>query len=58
VAKCDRQRVLTSWASYCGDRAPEEYEIEFASVRHLTPRQFVEKLSKELRVCGVVAGEL
>ncbi|CAC08334.1 putative protein [Arabidopsis thaliana] len=55
VAKCDRQRVLTSWASYCGDRAPEEYEIEFASVRHLTPRQFVEKLSKELRVCGVVA---
>ncbi|CAH8270469.1 unnamed protein product [Arabidopsis lyrata] len=57
VAKCDRKRVLTSWASYCGDRAPEEHEIEFASVRHLTPQQFVEKLSKELRVCGVVAGE-
>ncbi|VVB13702.1 unnamed protein product [Arabis nemorensis] len=57
VAKCDRKRVLTSWASYCGNRAPIEYEIEFASVRHLTPRQFVEKLSKELRVRGVVAGE-
>ncbi|XP_024011979.1 FAD synthetase 2, chloroplastic isoform X2 [Eutrema salsugineum] len=57
VAKCDRKRVLTSWASYCGNRAPVEYEIEFASVRHLTPQQFVEKLSKELRVSGVVAGE-
>uniref|UniRef100_A0A1J3CRD8 FAD synthase n=1 Tax=Noccaea caerulescens TaxID=107243 RepID=A0A1J3CRD8_NOCCA len=57
VAKCDRKRVLTSWASHCGNRAPAEYEIEFSSVRHLTPRQFVEKLSKELRVCGVVAGE-
>ncbi|XP_019084455.1 PREDICTED: FAD synthetase 2, chloroplastic-like [Camelina sativa] len=57
VAKCDRKRVLNSWASYCGNKAPEEHEIEFASVRHLTPRQFVEKLSKELRVCGVVAGE-
>ncbi|CAF1696750.1 unnamed protein product [Brassica oleracea] len=57
VAKCDRKRVLTSWDSYCGNKAPVEYEIEFASVRHLTPRQFVEKLSKELRVCGVVAGE-
>ncbi|KAF8118688.1 hypothetical protein N665_0002s0004 [Sinapis alba] len=57
VAKCDRKRVLTSWDSYCGNKAPVEYEIEFASVRHLTPREFVEKLSKELRVCGVVAGE-
>ncbi|CAA7027010.1 unnamed protein product [Microthlaspi erraticum] len=57
VAKCDRERVLTSWASHCGNRAPAEYEIEFSSVRHLTPRQFVEKLSKELGVCGVVAGE-
>ncbi|KAL0709238.1 hypothetical protein Bca4012_016216 [Brassica carinata] len=57
VAKCDRKRVLTSWDSYCGNKAPVEYEIEFASVRHLTPRQFVEKLSKELRVSGVVAGE-
>ncbi|CAN8298737.1 unnamed protein product [Cochlearia groenlandica] len=57
VAKCDRKRVLTSWDSYCGSKAPLEYEIEFSSVRHLTPRQFVEKLSKELRVCGVVAGE-
>ncbi|KAL1191246.1 FAD synthetase 2 [Cardamine amara subsp. amara] len=57
VAKCDRKRVLTSWASYCGNIAPVEYEIEFSSVRQLTPRQFVEKLSKELKVCGVVAGE-
>ncbi|KAJ0235331.1 FAD synthetase 2 [Hirschfeldia incana] len=57
VAKCDRKRVLTSWDSYCGNKAPVEYEIEFASVRHLTPREFVEKLSKELKVCGVVAGE-
>jgi hypothetical protein len=37
--------------------APAEFQIEFSSVRHLTPRQFVEKLSKELGVHGVVAGK-
>ncbi|KAL5761347.1 hypothetical protein ACOSP7_017611 [Xanthoceras sorbifolium] len=57
VAKCDRKRVLSSWAPYCGNMTPAEFQIEFSSVRHLTPRQFVEKLSKELRVCGVVAGK-
>ncbi|WCJ38994.1 Nucleotidylyl transferase superfamily protein [Euphorbia peplus] len=57
VAKCDRSRVLASWASYCGNVAPSEFHIEFSSVRHLNPQQFVEKLSNELRVCGVVAGE-
>ncbi|TQD99838.1 hypothetical protein C1H46_014576 [Malus baccata] len=57
VAKCDRKRVLSSWASYCGDMAPAEFEIEFSSVRRLTPRQFVEKLLKELGVRGIVAGE-
>ncbi|EOA21930.1 hypothetical protein CARUB_v10002426mg [Capsella rubella] len=57
LAKCDRKRVLSSWASYCGNIAPVEFEIEFASVRHLNPQQFVEKLSRELGVCGVVAGE-
>ncbi|KAJ9190613.1 hypothetical protein P3X46_001796 [Hevea brasiliensis] len=57
VAKCDRSRVLTSWAPYCDNVAPSEFDIDFSSVRHLNPRQFVEKLSKELRVCGVVAGE-
>lgn len=35
---------------------PTEVQIEFSSVRHLTPRLFVEKLSKELGVRGVVAG--
>ncbi|KAF7123475.1 hypothetical protein RHSIM_Rhsim12G0193800 [Rhododendron simsii] len=57
VAKCDRKRVLSSWAPYCGDITPVEYELEFSKVRHLTPRQFVEMLSKKLGVCGVVAGE-
>lgn len=57
VAKCDRKRVLSSWAPYCGNIIPTEYEIEFSTVRQLTPRQFVEKLSKELGVRGVVAGE-
>ncbi|XP_062163634.1 FAD synthetase 2, chloroplastic-like [Alnus glutinosa] len=57
VAKCDRKRVLSSWAPYCSDMAPAEFQIEFSSVRHLTPRQFVEKLSIELGVGGVVAGE-
>ncbi|XP_061949190.1 FAD synthetase 2, chloroplastic-like isoform X4 [Populus nigra] len=57
VAKCDRSRVLSSWAPYCGNLVPEEVQIEFSCVRHLTPRQFVEKLSKELGVIGVVAGE-
>ncbi|GMG98916.1 hypothetical protein Nepgr_000756 [Nepenthes gracilis] len=57
VAKCDRRRVLSSWTPYCGNITPTEVLLEFSSVRHLTPRQFVEKLSKELGVCGVVAGE-
>ncbi|CAO2826043.1 unnamed protein product [Amaranthus hypochondriacus] len=57
VAKCDRQRVLSSWAPFCGNVPPKEFLIDFASVRHLSPRQFVEKLSKELGVLGVVAGE-
>ncbi|XP_077213595.1 FAD synthetase 1, chloroplastic-like [Tasmannia lanceolata] len=57
VAKCDRKRVLSSWASYCGNVVPLEFHVEFSSVRHLTPRQFVERLSNELRVNGVVAGE-
>ncbi|KAM0943703.1 putative FAD synthase [Dioscorea sansibarensis] len=57
VAKCDRKHVLSSWAPYCGNVIPLEYEVDFSKVRHLTPRQFVERLSKELRVSGVVAGE-
>ncbi|XP_044487746.1 FAD synthetase 2, chloroplastic isoform X2 [Mangifera indica] len=57
VAKCDRKRVLSSWATYCGGVAPVEFQIEFSSVRHLSPRQFVEKLSKDYGVHGVVAGE-
>ncbi|XP_014512574.1 FAD synthetase 1, chloroplastic isoform X1 [Vigna radiata var. radiata] len=57
VAKCDRKRVLSSWVPYCCNTVPEEFQVEFSSVRHLSPRQFVEKLSQELRVRGVVAGE-
>ncbi|XP_043722746.1 FAD synthetase 1, chloroplastic-like isoform X3 [Telopea speciosissima] len=57
VAKCDRKRVLASWASHCGNVAPTEFHVDFSSVRHLSPRQFVEKLSKEFGVRGVVAGE-
>ncbi|XP_068637446.1 FAD synthetase 1, chloroplastic-like isoform X2 [Aristolochia californica] len=57
VAKCDRERVLALWAPYCGNIIPVEYQIEFSSVRHLSPRQFVERLSNELGVSGVVAGE-
>ena len=58
VAKCDRKRILSSWAPYCGDVTPTEFELDFSKVRSLTPRQFVEKLSKKLGVCGVVAGAL
>ncbi|XP_022763894.1 FAD synthetase 2, chloroplastic-like [Durio zibethinus] len=57
VAQCDRTRVLSSWAPYCGNVAPREFQLQFMGVRHLTPRQFVEKLAKELGVCGVVAGD-
>lgn len=56
VAKCDRKRVLSSWAPLCGNVTPLEFQVEFSNVRHLTPREFVEKLSKDLRVSGVVAG--
>ncbi|EXB96386.1 Riboflavin biosynthesis protein ribF [Morus notabilis] len=57
VAKSDRKRVLSSWAPYCGNMAPAEFQIEFSIVRHLSPREFVIKLSKDLGVRGVVAGE-
>ncbi|KAM7278920.1 hypothetical protein ACFE04_006054 [Oxalis oulophora] len=57
VANCDRSRVLSTWASFCGGLIPSEYQINFATVRHLTPRQFVHKLSNDLAVSGVVAGE-
>ncbi|KAH9612121.1 hypothetical protein KSS87_002601 [Heliosperma pusillum] len=57
VAKCDRERVLSSWAPLCGNVPPKEFMIDFARVRHLTPSQFVEKLSKEFGIRGVVAGE-
>ncbi|XP_022945275.1 FAD synthetase 2, chloroplastic-like isoform X1 [Cucurbita moschata] len=57
VAQCDRTRVLSSWAPFCRNMAPSEYQIQFSSVRHLTPREFVVKLSNELGVRGVVAGE-
>lgn len=57
VAKCDRKRILSSWVPYCGNMVPEEFQIEFSCVRHLSPQQFVEKLSKELKVRGVVAGK-
>lgn len=56
VAKCDRKRILSSWAPLCGNIVPVEFQVEFSKVRHLTPRQFVKKLSKDLRVSGVVAG--
>ncbi|XP_044948283.1 FAD synthetase, chloroplastic-like isoform X2 [Hordeum vulgare subsp. vulgare] len=57
VAHCDRKRVLSSWAPYCRNVVPLEYQVEFSKVRYLTPRQFVEKLSTDLRIKGVVAGE-
>ncbi|PIA58994.1 hypothetical protein AQUCO_00400092v1 [Aquilegia coerulea] len=57
VAKCDRKRVLSSWAHHCGSVAPAEFHVEFSSVRHLSPGQFVEMLANELGVRGVVAGE-
>jgi FAD synthase len=57
VAQCDRKRVLTSWAPYCKNVVPIEYQVEFSKVRYLTPRQFVERLSRDLKIQGVVAGE-
>ncbi|PIN06590.1 FAD synthetase [Handroanthus impetiginosus] len=57
VAKCDRRRILSSWAPFCGDIIPKEYNVEFSRVRNLSPQQFVEKLAKELGVRGVVAGQ-
>ncbi|KAL3650639.1 hypothetical protein CASFOL_007042 [Castilleja foliolosa] len=57
VAKCDRKRVLSSWAPLCGNITPKEFHVEFSKVRNLTPQQFVEKLSVELKISGVVAGE-
>ncbi|KAF3791645.1 FAD synthetase [Nymphaea thermarum] len=57
VANCDRKRVLASWAPLCGNMVPLEYHVNFPNVRYLSPQQFVERLSKELGVSGVVAGE-
>lgn len=50
--------MLSSWAPYCCNMVPKEFQFEFSRVRHLSPREFVEKLSNELRVRGVVAGKL
>ncbi|KAL7132181.1 hypothetical protein ABFS83_12G054800 [Erythranthe nasuta] len=57
VAKCDRKRVLSSWAPLCGNIVPKEFQIDFSKVRSLSPQQFVEKLAEELGVAGVVAGQ-
>eukprot|EP00250_Pteridium_aquilinum_P004994 c15163_g1_i2 orf=82-1161(+) len=56
VAPCDRKRIMSLWASVCSGIAPLEYHLEFAKVRSLSPREFVERLAKELLVKGVVAG--
>ncbi|GER24885.1 v-type proton ATPase subunit F [Striga asiatica] len=57
VAKCDRKRILSSWAPLCPNITPKEFHIQFSKVRYLSPCQFVEKLSDELGVGGVVAGQ-
>lgn len=56
VARCDRTRVMRLWAKHCGDVVPQEYALDFAKVRLLSPEHFVEKMAKELKVKGVVAG--
>jgi len=56
VAGCDRKRVMGLWSHYCRGIVPQEYNLDFAKVRSLSPQQFVEKLAKELDVKGVVAG--
>lgn len=56
VAPCDRKRIMSLWEVVCGGNAPQEYHLEFAKVRSLSPHDFVEKLAKELHVKGVVAG--
>ena len=44
------------WSKHCGDVIPQEYALDFAKVRLLSPEDFVEKMAKELKVKGVVAG--
>lgn len=56
VAADDRARVLESWGKHCHDMVPQEHVLEFAKIRKLSPEQFVEKLAKELKVKGAVAG--
>uniref|UniRef100_A0A0E0KKA9 FAD synthase n=1 Tax=Oryza punctata TaxID=4537 RepID=A0A0E0KKA9_ORYPU len=55
VAQCDRRRVLSSWAPYCKNVVPIEYQVEFSKVRYLTPRQFVERLSRDLKIQGALS---
>lgn len=57
VAADDRARVLESWGKHCHDMVPQEHVLEFAKIRKLSPEQFVEKLAKELKVKGAVAGK-
>ncbi|KAH7283097.1 hypothetical protein KP509_35G060500 [Ceratopteris richardii] len=56
VASCDRKRVMKLWSLLCGGKTPQEYHLEFAKIRQLSPYAFVERLAKELMVKGVVAG--
>ena len=58
VARCDRPRVMGLWAKHCRHMIPQEYALDFAKVRSLSPEEFVEKLATELNVTGVVAGIL
>eukprot|EP00899_Mesostigma_viride_P025598 jgi/Mesvir1/6222/Mv00902-RA.1 len=56
VAPCDRPRIMQLWAGPCGGTVPRECSLPFATVRGLTPQQFVETLAYDLHVKGVVAG--
>ncbi|CAM6086990.1 unnamed protein product [Calypogeia fissa] len=52
----DRKRIMSIWARHCGGVVPQECALEFVKVRSLSPREFVQKLSTDLCVKGVVAG--
>ncbi|RVX16167.1 FAD synthetase 1, chloroplastic [Vitis vinifera] len=51
VAKCDRKRVLSSWAPLCGNVTPLEFPIEFSSENYRFGYKAAGDSSELVRLC-------
>lgn len=56
VALRSKPAILQSWGPACGGVVPRLRRVPFAAVRHLSPRDFVNALARDLKASGVVVG--